>query len=217
MLLSALAFWAPWGRWDVSVLGLLGLENEDSYAGLQIYSIAGEIEVEIDNEVVGNVTEEGSPLDIFEIEPGDHLVTVTRVSTQEDPEPIYYKFRRMITFVQGINTVIAYEIGPSERYSSGYVIYTVDGIKDGTTHLSIRTVPANAKIYINDIEISDSPVNNYELDLAKEYTIKIVKDNYEEIAFSLLPEAAEERELLVGYDLNVDVNLFELPLETRYD
>jgi len=218
VLLAAVAFWSPWTKWDISLLDILGLENEDDYAGLQVYSISGELQLEIDNEIAGNVTLEGSPLDIFEIEPGDHLITIKRVSEEEGAsQTSYYEFTRMVNFVRGINTVVAYEIGPSTRFSGGYIIYATPAVSEDIVSLNLRTEPENAQIFLNDIEVSSSPMTNYELDLSQNYKIRVVKDNNESIEFDLLPETEEEKNLLVGYDLNVDINLFELPLEVRQE
>ncbi|KKQ36269.1 MAG: hypothetical protein US52_C0003G0010 [candidate division WS6 bacterium GW2011_GWA2_37_6] len=211
--LAVLAVWSPWNSWNISVLGLLGLQNDDKYAGLQVYSTSGEVELKIDNEVVGNVTEEGSPLDIVEIEQGDHLIALRRVS--EDQTANYYEFTRMINFVRGINTVLAYEIGPTEKFSGGYIIYATTGVEEKKSFLNIRTEPEGAKVYINEVEVSNAPLLNYELDLTKDYKVKIVKETSETIEFDLLPETDEEKELIKGYDLNVEVKLFEYPLEVR--
>lgn len=211
--MAVLAIWSPWNKWNISILGLLGLQNDDNYAGLQVYSTMGEIEVTIDNEIVGNVTPEGSPLDIVEIDPGDHLVTIKRNSEDETAE--YYEFIQMINFVKGINTVIAYEIGPNSRSSGGYIIHATSSIEEDQTYLNIRTELEESTIYINGIEVSEAPLVNYALDLSQDYKIKIENKSCEPMEFDLLPETKEERDLINGYDLNVDVNLFELPLETR--
>ncbi len=216
ILLSGLALWSPWSAWDFSLMRSLGLEQEENHAGLQVYSIAGEIEVLIDNQVTGNVTVEGSPLDIFDIQPGNHLVTLRRVS-QDTEMHNYYEFNRMLNFIEGVNIVLAYEIGPSQNFSSGYTIYATRSISENESHLNVRTVPDGAKVFLNSNEITSTPVSNYKLDLDQTYQLKINKDDFESIEFSLLPEAKEERDALKGFDLNVEATLFRLPLETRQE
>ncbi len=209
-----LAVWSPWNSLNVSLLKLLGLEQADAYSGLQVYSIGGELEVSIDDEVIGNVTVEGSPLEIFEIEPGEHLIEIKRVS-EGVGDGYYYKFSRMTNFIAGINTVIAYEIGPTEEFSGGYVIYAMPGITENQTSLNIRTIPSDSSIFINDLEIAKTPINNYTLDLQDTYKLRIENTSTESIEFNLLPESVEERQSLKGYDLNVEAQLFQLPIEIR--
>lgn len=212
--LTLLAIWSPWSSWNISFLETLGLAQQDKYSGLQIYSTNGELEVLVDSEVVGNVTVEGSPLEIFEIEPGDHLVTLHRISEGVD-SGYYYEFSRMINFIEGINTVIAYEIGPSDYFSGGYVIYATPSIDDNSTYLNVRTQSGESKVYLNDLEIGSTPVTNRQLDTSTTYKVKITQEAAEGIEFNLFPDTQDERDAFKGYDLNVEAHLFRLPIETR--
>lgn len=211
--LIILALWSPWSTWDFSIFSAIGLKQEDPYAGLQVYSISGEIQVLVDNEVVGNVTVEGSPLDIFEIEPGDHLITIKRVKDDESSEAIYYELNRMVSFVEGINTVVAYELGPNENFSGGYIIYVTDSISEENSFLNVSSDALNAQISINDNTLADLPLSNYALDYSDSYELRINAEGFESIEFNLLPEDDTQRKRLTNYDINVEANLFELPIE----
>lgn len=214
IFLALLAIWSPWNGLDFSLLEALGLQQDDSYSGLQVYSMGGELEVSIDEETVGNVTVEGSPLEIYEIEPGEHLIQIRRIS-EGVGEDYYFEFSRMTNFVEGINTVIAYELGPTEEFSGGYVIYATPAIAEEQTNLNIRTIPEESSVFINELEVAATPINNYELDLDETYEIKIENSGTESIEFNLLPDDPEQRNALRGYDLNVEAQLFQLPVEIR--
>lgn len=215
ILLMLLAVWSPWNSWDISLLEVLGLKQNDSLSGLQVYSMNGEVEVLIDDEVVGNVSVEGSPLEIVEVEPGDHLVTIQRVS--EDENAKYYSYKRIINFIEGVNTTIAYELGPNEEYSGGYLIYPTETLSSEQSYLNVRGVPSGANIYLNNEDLGESPLTNYALNLDDTYLLKVESDNYESIEFDLLPENPQERQALASYDLNVEYNLFEIPVDLRIE
>jgi len=186
---------------------MLGLKQQDKLSGLQVYSMNGEIDIEIDGEPVGSVNVEGSPLDIYEIEPGDRLITLINKSENS------YKYNRIIRFVPGINTVIAYEIGPNERFSSGYLITATPSIATNESFLNIAGYPSKSKVYLNGEMIGEAPISRYSLKLDSSLVIKIENENYEELQFNLLPEDDEARSNLKGYDLNIEFRLFEMPFE----
>jgi len=212
-LLIFIGVWSPWRSINISPLEFFGLRQSIDYAGLQVYSLSGEIEVEIDGELAGNVTVDGSPLDIVEIDPGEHLVTIKRTPTDMSNDPIYFQLNRVIKFEKGINTVVAYELGPTEDFSEGYIITTSKAASSSGSSLNITTIPAGSKVFINSLDEGTGPITNYTIDLSQDYSIKIAKDNFESIEFNLLPEDDIQRELLKNYDINVEVNLFQIPIE----
>ncbi|MBD3280231.1 PEGA domain-containing protein [Candidatus Dojkabacteria bacterium] len=212
-LLVLLGVWSPWNKLDISFLEVFGLKQSIDYAGLQVYSLSGEVQVEIDGELAGNVTVEGSPLEIIEIEPGEHLVSLSRVGEDTTNDPIYHRLNRVIRFEEGVNTVIAYELGPSKEFSEGYIITTTQAMDPGNPKLNLTTNPDDAQITINDLDIGVSPLSNYAIDTTQNYQIEIKKENYETIVFDLLPQDEIQRDLLKEYDINVEVNLFQIPIE----
>lgn len=209
----SLGAWSPWNQWEFSILQTLGLKQSTDYSGMQVYALAGQVEVEIDGEVVGNVSVDGSPLDIYEIEPGEHLVSVSRIPDDNSNDPIYYQLNRVLSFKKGINTVLAYEIGPSEEFSSGYIITSSDAIDKDKNYLNIIVAQEDARIFINDIDAGITPLSNYEIRLDQTYKIRVEKDNYETIEFDLLPEDEDQKKLLEDSDISVEINLFQLPIE----
>ncbi len=213
ILLVILAFWSPWASLQFSFLDLLGLKQDNKYSGLQVYSLQGEVDVYVDDEFVGSVNVDGSPLDIFEISPGMHMITIKRA---EDENNFFYKFSKWVNFVEGINTVVAYELGPSEEYSAGYIIYAQDKLQEDSL-LHIQTIPEDTAIFINGDDVGSSPLFNYKLDLSNTYNILIKHDGYEDIEFKLLPEDEKERELIKRYDLTVEVNLFAYPIDIKLE
>jgi hypothetical protein len=202
---------APWQNWNFNITSLFGITPPEKFARLQVSSLAGEIEIVIDGEVRGSVGPEGSPLLIEDIKPGQRLVKLVRVG--EKPEA-YISFERLANFSSDIDTVIAYELGPSEQFSEGHVISAFKNyLKPDTTLLNVNTTPSDVKVSLDGAEIGRSPLQGITLDTTAVHKLRLEKQGYEPLEISLLPESPDERAKLVGYEINVEANLFLIPLK----
>ncbi len=101
---------APWQNWDISIFSFLGVAPPTKLARLQVTSLAGEIEILVDGQTKGSVGPEGSPFIIEDIEPGQRLVKLIRLT---ETTGAYTSFERLLNFNQDIDTVIDYELGPT--------------------------------------------------------------------------------------------------------
>ncbi|MCA9385785.1 PEGA domain-containing protein [Candidatus Dojkabacteria bacterium] len=209
LLLLGVAAWSPWESWDLSFFTLLGIEEQTEYAGLEVYSLKDEFDVYIDGISVGSVSPEFGSLSVPQIEPGSHIVTL-----RSDKEN-FFEFTRPIDFHRGLSVVVAYELGPSKVFSQGHVFYALGETVDegGMATLTINTAQSDVSVLLDGAELGQSPINELELDLSKNYTIVLKKEGYEELEFNILPETQEERDQLSGLDLFIDASLFLIPFD----
>lgn len=208
-----IGLWSPWRGLNINLGGLFGITELESLSGLQVYSLSGTIEVYIDNELKGEIDIENSPLSVDKITPGERIVTLKRKS---DIDNSYKEINKLISFVGGTNVVMSYNIGPVEEYSEGHIIYPVvkDNLNDKTT-LFIKSNVEDVSLQI-DSSIAETirGLNiEKELDLSKQHLINIKKNGYEPLEFNILPSVAEEREKLINYNLILEVDLMEQPLD----
>lgn len=207
------ALWSPWTSWNISFARLLGIEPPPQIGGLQVTSLAGEMEVFIDGISQGKTTPENSPLIIPAIEPGERQIRLQRISSVDDA---YWEFNKLIKFESGVDVVISYELGPSENFSEGHVIYTtktpdkVDGLR-----LNLVTNVTDAVVKIDDIDVGLTPLVSQVITKDKQHTLLISKNGYEPQEFKLLPESQEDRDKVSGFNLNVIVDLFLQPIPIK--
>jgi hypothetical protein len=175
--------------------------------------LAGEVEIYIDGEKRGAVGPEGSPLGIEDIKPGQRTVKLMRKGTNANT---YITFERLLQFYEDIDTVIAYELGPKEDFSEGHVITAYKSyVNDSQTKLNVTTKPTEVKVSLDGQDIGRSPLNGIQLDISKVHKLKFEKQGYEDVEINLLPEDAKARDKLKGYDINVEVNLFLIPIRVN--
>jgi len=215
VVLVLLAIWSPWLRWNFDLAGIFGVSKPEAIAGLQVSSLAGEMEVFIDNSSVAKVTPESSPYILDRVEPGEHLITLKR--TGEFAES-YSTFNKLITFEENSAVVIGFNIGPDEMFSEGHVIYTTK--KENSDSESKLTIGVNTKEFNLTfdglpVEKVDSNTKVMTLDFSRQHEIKISKSGYESLVFTLLPELQSDRDKLKGSDFNVDVQLMLQPVEVN--
>lgn len=201
---------APWQYLEHSPLELLGIKHPEKFARLQVTALAGDVQIWVDDELKGSVGPEGSPLLIEDIAPGQRLVKLIRKSENEKH---YIRFERLTNFSADIDTVIAYELGPTNDFSGGHVISAFKNYADPNgTKLNITTVPGGAKVILNNKELGNAPLSGITLDTSVVNRLKLELLGYESIEMNLLSDDATQREKLKGYEINVEANLFLLPL-----
>lgn len=209
ILLSALAVWSPWTKFDLSITNLLGYTPPEQFSGLKVTAISGEMEVYLDNELVGLVNSSEPFLELFQIPPGTKTITLVRPS---DPPGFYHEVSALVDFEPGVNVAIGYEIGPSEEFSEGHILSGRSKLIEAPVKLEINTMPENALVYVNDILIDSKIIT--ELDLGMQHRIRVEADGYDDLEFLILPDSQEDRDRLANYDLFLDVNLMLIPVDT---
>ncbi len=209
---SVIGLWSPWRNLNINLGGLFGVSEIESLSGLQVYSLSGTIEVYLDNEYSGEITVEDSPLTVSKIEPGERIVTLKRKS---DVLNSYQEINKLVTFVEGTNVVMSYNIGPVEEYSEGHIIYPeIKEIINEPTKLYITTSVEDVSLQIDSSlpEVLRGLRGDRELDLSKQHLINISKNGYEPLEFNILPSNQEERDKLSKYNLILEVDLMKQPL-----
>ena len=210
VLLILLALWSPWNNINFSWKKLLGIEKPDSYAGLVVNSLGGNMEIKIDGESRGEVNLANSPIELAEIDPGEHDIELVRKASVEGG---YESFFKKINFEEGINSVLSYELGPTNDFSSGYVFYAQSRSNfGGEASLTVTSVPETSKVYLNDVVLGEAPMRDVKIALTGKHKLKVEADGYEPLEFEILPDEQTSRDKLKDYSLYVEVRLFKLPL-----
>lgn len=212
--LISLAIWSPWEQYNLTIAKFFGVEEIEKFAGIELYSLNGELELYIGNELKGNINPEGGYLTIGEITPGAHIVKVKR---KIEPEGAYHEITKSINFVENLNTIIAYELGPTEEFSQGHIFYArkqESVTNSNIANLNIRTNKVEGvEIHLDDTSIGNTPLTNFALNLDKSYILKLNKEGFEDLTFNILPENEEDRLKLQGLDLFIEADLFWIPLD----
>lgn len=209
---SLLALWSPWVGWKLDASKIFGVGNPDSISGLYLYSLSGTLELEIDGESMGSVSALDSPLIIDRIEPGQRLVSITRTSQNNSS---YWSFSELIEFTTGTNVVISYNIGPTEEFSEGNIIYTKPKVNTNTNELTISLDTNDALVFLDDTPVQEINANTFKdkISLDSTHKLEISKPGFESFSFSVLPDTAVEREKLKDFDIFVNVRLLQIPVE----
>lgn len=210
-----IGLWSPWRSINIDIPKLFGIANQDLKSGLQVYSLSGTLEIYIDNQLKGEVTPEESPYFVDAIDPGEHLVKLARKSENTKS---YWTFNKLVTFEKGTNVVISYNIGPSEAFSEGHIIYAItkDDSKAATA-LNIKSSQEAFSIQFDSTPFEKVTFNEYTslLDLTKQHSIKINKSGYEQLEFVILPSSQEERDKLKSYDIVIEAQLMLQPVSVE--
>lgn len=204
------ALWSPWNYWNFSFARLFGVEPPPEIGGLQVTSLAGEIEVFIDGVSQGKAVAEQAPLIIPAVEPGERRISLKRISTVTGA---FWELNRLVRFESGVDVVMSYELGPTADFSGGHTIFATksnaafEGVK-----LNLVAAVNEAAVELDDVEIGLTPLTEKLIDISKQHKLKISKAGYEAQEFTLLPAEQVDRNKINGYVLNVLVDLFLQPL-----
>lgn len=202
------AIFIPWDKLNTFKDRLLGMNN--NYASLKIFSLGGDMKVYLDNEEKGIIKSQDPYFEVFPVDIGSHSVKLVRVSSQEG---FYSPFEREIVFEKGFDTVISWEIGPTEESSSGWILYAQSSNeKKGSALLNISSDIESCNVVLNNSQEMKTPISNESIGLDSQYNIKVSKEGYQELEFQILPEDQEARNRLDGYILYVEVNLYKVPI-----
>lgn len=212
IFLVLLAFWSPWLYLKLDLVQFFGVSKPENIAGLQVYSLAGELEVYLDGELLGSAGADKAPLILDRVEPRDYLITLKRST---DVRGSYWDFNQLISFVSGTTVIISYNLGPEEEFSEGHIIYaSVKDNQNDKSKLNIDTNIDDPEIYVEDLFIQklNSKQVSSELSFDKPRKVTIKKTGYESLEFTILPESQSERDLLSKYNLNIDAHLMLQPV-----
>jgi hypothetical protein len=165
----------------------------------------------IDGEHKGMVYSNESYYEVFPISVGEHEVSLTREATHEN---FYKQFQRTIRFENGFDTVVSWEIGPTEAASSGWILYAkkTSELSEKAT-LSILCEPSDCLIEIDGEEEQNAPVSQMELSLDNQHEFTATKIGYQDLVAQILPEDSEGRNSLKGYELYFYINLYQFPIK----
>jgi len=207
------AFVSPWIYINIDINTLFGIVKPEEVAALKVVTIKGDLEVLIDKKVVGNVEESKNNNTFNKIEPGNRLVTIRRAGELADK---YWTFNKIIPFEKNTTVVITYNIGPSELFSEGHIIYAIKK-ENPTTQPSINiNLNTNGGVLqINEGELLQLNSNKYKsfISLEQQNKIYVTQLGYESQEFLVLPDTQEERDKFKEYDINVDIHLMMQPLQ----
>ncbi len=211
--LLLLALWSPWTKWNIDFRPLFGIQDPGQIAGLVVNSLAGNIEVTIDNQVVGSATEE-APLIIDSIDPGEKLIKLRRIS---DVENAYWAYSKVIDLEVGTTAVLSFNLGPSEDYSEGNIIYFERKAESDLSSIFFTFDEDNVNLQVETQvfrSLSKSGVV-VPLDTLEQKSIKIIKTGFEELEFKLLPEDESDRSRVKDFNIKVDVYLMKQPVKVQ--
>ena len=210
ILLIIGAVFIPWDK--LPEIKSLFIKENDEVSSLKIYSLGGDMKIFIDNEEKDVIYEKDSYKEIFPISIGKHTVKLERISSSPN---FYPKFEREIEFINGFETVISWEIGPSEASSSGWILNAKkNDLEENQANLFLSISPSDAEIDLNGENIDKNDLGNTSLSLDKQYIISASKTGYVNLEFEFLPEDQQERLKLAGFDLYLDINLYKIPIES---
>lgn len=208
---AVLALWSPWLYLNFQFQNIFGVAKPDSFSGLQVYSLSGEMEVLIDNVVLGSVTPEDSPLVIDDVIPGEKLLTFRK---KTDLDLDYWSYSKIISFEDGTSVIASYNLGPIEEFSEGNIIYATAKSNSNVNSLLLNLNIDNAILSYDNQQGEEiaGKTKSLQLDLNSQHQIKLSKAGFESLEFSLLPVTQEDRNKFLNFDLVIDVQLMYQPV-----
>jgi hypothetical protein len=210
LVLLMLGAWSPWNNWNLKWISLLGIDVSGKTSGLNVLSHSGNIDVYIDNIYKGTTIDNENFLEISPVDPGEHFIKLTKKTETGE----YAEIIRKINFEPVVDVVVAYEIGPSERFSEGHILYTQKNYsKSDTTTLEIFSTPTKIKVSFDNKYIGDTPIKDIPIDLKSKHSLTFEREGYDSLSIEILPDSQEDRDKLKNLKLVLEVNLFARPLE----
>ena len=178
---------------DQRVIDLFTSSTSNNRGTLTITSRNGSANITLNSEDLGS-----TPLNDFEIDSGEHDITITRESASEG---FYNPFQVPITVAPSTQSVIDIEIGPSS-YKHGFVLYYLDDTSksDNTGTLYIDPTPFDARITV------DSEIHTEQLIQLNEgeYQVKFEREGYEDLTVPVV----------INPGLNLNLRTYQMPIPT---
>ena len=210
MALIGLAFWSPWQRWNLQWINIFGIDNKEIYGGLKVKSFSGELEVFLDGESVGKITDQESFLDVYPINPGEHLVKIVRPGN----EGFYTELERTLNFEKEVDVVIGYDLGPSPLFSEGHVLTAKKGYTNGQDPtLDIVSTINDVDVKLDGKDIGKTPLRSIPVSTNSTHILTFSKNGFDSLEIEVFPTEQKERDKLKDLGLTLEVNLFAKPIE----
>jgi len=207
--------WSPWAYIKLDLSRLFGVPAKEEISGLKVYSLSGELEVLIDQESFGSVRVKDSPLIIDRIVPGERLIRLKKLSNMGG---LYWEYSKVIPFEKGLEVVISYNLGPSQNFSEGHVIYAAKKPEQRIgNELNLKLNVSDFFFQIDNIQpqkVSGQSIITT-LSLSSQHKIKVLKNGYEPLEFTILPETQEERDKFRDYDFIIEAELMLQPVKVE--
>jgi len=212
IFLLILGAWAPWNNWNLNIFNLFGIESSEKYATLKVKSLQGIVSIYLDDELKGSATDNSDFAEINPITPGEHTVTLKKESNGN-----YFQFSRKVNFESGMDVVISYDLGPTQNFSEGHILYTRKNyLNSNNPRLSIFSSPEDVSVYLDENLIGTTVVKDLELDKSIQHKIRFEKKGYDTMEITVLPENQADRDKLKDFDLILEINLFLQPIKITY-
>jgi hypothetical protein len=212
IFLVILGLWSPWNNWNINLLNLFGIDSNEKYSTLKVKSIQGSFNIYIDDEINGSATDNSDFFEINPITPGEHTISLRKESNGN-----YFQFVRKVNFEPGLDVVVAYDLGPSQSFSEGHILYTRKNfLNTKNPRLSVYSSPEDVSVYLDDILIGTTVIKDFELDKAIQHKLRFEKKGYDTMEIMILPEDIADREKLSNYDIIIEANLFLQPVNIIY-
>lgn len=212
IFLLILGAWAPWNNWNLNIYNLFGIESSEKYATLKVKSLQGTVNIYLDDELKGSATDNSDFAEINPITPGEHTVTLKKESNGN-----YFQFSRKVSFESGMDVVISYDLGPSQLFSEGHILYTRKNYLNAENpRLSIFSSPEDVSVYLDENLIGTTVIKDLELNKSIQHKIRFEKKGYDTMEITVLPENQADRDKLKDYDLILEINLFLQPVKISY-
>lgn len=210
-VLILLAFWSPWNNWDYHWSNVLGIESKKEFSSLKIKSFAGEMEVFVDEESVGYVSDNDGFLEIYPIEPGEHSVRLTR---PDDETGFYQDVERKLNFEKEVDVVIGYDLGPTDLFSEGHVLTARRSYTLGQNPtLDIVSALDDVNVKIDGLDVGKTPLRSIPMSTDSTHVLVFQKKGFDPLEIELFPEDGASRAKLKDLELTLEVNLFVKPVD----
>jgi hypothetical protein len=208
--LVGLGVWSPWQQWKLNLPSILGIQSPEQFGSLKVKSLSGDIDVFVDGEFKDTASADDSDfLEIVPISPGEHTIRMVRRDEPGFPEVI-----RKLNFEPGADVVVAYEMGPSESFSEGHILYARKSFENkGKPQLEIFSTPDNTKVTLDGTYLGQAPLKDIELDTNSKHKLKFEKDGYDPLEIDIFPDTQADRDKLKDMILTLEINLFERPVK----
>jgi len=210
--LILLGFWSPWNNWQINIAQIFGVEPKEEFSALKVKSLMGEIEVYLDNDFMGVTNSSEDFLEVFPVEPGEHILTLKKSGVEDYAEVV-----RKLNFEPAVDVVIGYEIGPNEYFSEGHILYARRSYSSNINpELQIFSTPENVNVYIDERLVGETQMQSISLSVDKRHKLKFEKEGYDPLEIEIFPANQQERDNLKGMILTLEVNLFAQPINTKF-
>jgi hypothetical protein len=211
IFLLILAVWSPWHSWNFNILNLVGINAQEKLATLKVKSLAGDIDIFLDGELKATAKEGEDFAVVPSVSTGEHLVSLKRRS---NGNITYFELVRKLNFEPGIDVVLAYDLGPSEVFTEGHILYARNNFSnEQQARINISSTPENVTVLLDNLQIGTTSLKDIQLDVSAQHTLRFEKPGYDPLEFTIMPENQSDRDKLKGLTLTLEVNLFAQPVK----